>query len=119
MPSSSHVQIPDEVRVTAERSVMHAKETFSSYMKAAQGIASAIANQVTLNQGAALDISKKAMRLAERNVSSSFEFAQKLIQARDIQEVVKMQTEFVHSQMQIINEQLADLGQSHAQSIEK
>ncbi len=38
-------------------------------------------------------------------------FAQK-IQAKDIQELVRMQTEFVQSQMQVLSEQVKDLGET-------
>jgi hypothetical protein len=50
------------------------------------------------------------MHFAERNVLSAFEFAQKLLQTNDIQELVRIQTEFVQSQMRVLAEQVKDLG---------
>jgi phasin family protein len=52
------------------------------------------------------------MTFAERNVLSAFEFAQKIVQARDIQELIRMQTEFVQSQIQVLSEQVKDLGET-------
>ena len=67
--------------------------------------------RVTASQLGTLDISKKAMSFAERNVLSAFEFAQKVVQTKDTQELVRMQTEFVQSQMQALSEQVKDLGE--------
>jgi hypothetical protein len=61
-----------------------------------------------VSQGSALDISKKAMSFAERNILSAFEFAEKVVQATDIQEMVRMQSLFVLSQMQALTEQAKD-----------
>ena len=60
----------------------------------------------------ALDISKKAMTFAERNVLSTFEFAQKIVQTKDIPQLVRMQTEFLQSQMQALGEQVNGLGET-------
>src|SRR5437764_1174931 len=56
------------------------------------------------------DVRKKAMTFAEQNVASSFEFARKLAQARDLEEVVRLQTEFAKTQMQVLGEQAKELG---------
>ncbi|MGZ8329909.1 MAG: phasin family protein [Rhodoplanes sp.] len=45
------------------------------------------------------------MTYAERNVANAFEFAQKLVQVKDVQDLVKLQTEFIQSQMQAMTEQ--------------
>ena len=60
----------------------------------------------------AQDIGNKAMHFAERNVVSAFELAEKLLQAKDIQEVVRIQTEFVQSQMKVLAEQVKDFGET-------
>jgi len=50
------------------------------------------------------------MSFAEQNVANSFEFAQKLMRAKDIQEVMALQQEFLQSQMKVMSEQAKDLG---------
>jgi hypothetical protein len=52
------------------------------------------------------------MKFAQRNVLSAFDFAQKIVQARDIEEVIRMQTEFVQWQVQVLSEQVKDLGEA-------
>jgi phasin len=105
-------EIPNEMRAVAERSVEQAKLAFNNYMQAAQEAVSTLEERVKASQVGAQGISKKAMNYAERNVLSAFEFAQKIVQAKDIQEFIRMQTEFVQSQMQVLTEQVKDLGES-------
>jgi phasin len=105
-------EIPNEMRAVAERSVEQAKLAFNNYMQAAQEAVSTFEERVKAGQFGAQGISKKAMTFAERNVLSAFEFAQKIVQAKDIQELVRMQTEFVQSQMQVLSEQVKDLGET-------
>ena len=109
-------EIPAEMRAVAERSVEQAKHAFNNYMQAAQEAVSSFEERVKASQVGAQGISKKAMNFAERNVISAFDFAQKVVQAKDIQELVKMQTEFVQTQMQVLSEQLKDLGESATRS---
>ena len=79
--------IPDELRAVAERRVEHAKGAFADFMRAAQGVVSALEDRVTARQASAHEIGNKAISFAERNVSSAFDFAQKILQAKDFQEL--------------------------------
>ena len=104
-------EIPNEMLAVAERSVQQAKVAFQQLVQAAQAAVSPLEERVTASQCGALDTSKKVMTFAERNVLSAFEFAQKIIQTKDIQKLVRMQTEFLQSQMQALGEQVKDLGE--------
>ena len=104
------LDIPNEMRVVAERSVDQAKSAFTGYMRAAEEAVSTLEDRVKASQVGAQDIGNEAMHFAERYVVSAFELAQKLLQAKDIQELVRIQTEFVQSQMRVLAEQVKDLG---------
>ena len=109
-------EIPNEMRASAERNVEQAKLVFNNFMQAAQEAVSNLEKRVEASQGGALDISKKAMSFAERNILSAFEFAEKIVQTKDIQEMVRMQSLFVQSQMQALTEQVKDLGETVSKS---
>ena len=67
----------------------------------------------------AKDASERAMSYAERNVESAFDFAQKLVHASSVQEVMRLQGEFVQAQMEALTEQARDVaaqGQGERQS---
>ena len=63
-----------------------------------------------LAQSNAKDMGQKAMGFAEQNIANSFEYAQKLVRAKDIQEVMALQQEYLQSQMKAMSEQAKDLG---------
>jgi phasin len=100
------------MRAMAERSVEQAKLAFNNYIQAAQEAVSTFEQWGKASQVGAQGISKKAISYAERNVLSAFEFAQKIVQVKDIQELVRMQTEFVQSQIQVLSEQVKDMGET-------
>ncbi len=109
-------EVPNEMRAVAERSVQQAKLAFNNYLQATQETVSTLEERVTANRAGAQDISKKAMTFAERNVLSAFEFAQRIVQAKDIQDLVRILTEFLQSQMQVLSEQLKELGDTAAKT---
>ena len=51
-------------------------------------------------------------KYAGRNVANAVAFAQKLVQVKDVQELVKVQTEFFKSQMEAVAEQAAVVRES-------
>ncbi len=105
-------EIPREMRTLAEQSVEQARKAFDGFITAAQKTASSIEGQASVAQASAKDIRQKAMTFAEKNVATSFEFAQKLVRAKDLEEMTRLQTEFMQHQMQTLAEQAQELGQT-------
>jgi phasin len=110
--ATGNFEVPREMRTFAEQSVEQARKAFDSFMTAAQKAASSIEGQASAAQTGAKDMRQKAMTFAEKNVATSFDFAQKLVHARDIEEVTRLQAEFVQRQMQVLTEQAQELGQT-------
>ena len=98
----------------AERSDEQPKLTFTDYNQAAQDAVSTFDQWIEASQVGAQGISKKAMKFAQRNVLSAFDFAQKIVQVKDIDELKQAQTEFVQWQIQVLSEQVKDLGEAVA-----
>ena len=61
---------------------------------------------------AANELSNKVLIHAERYVANAFEFAQKLVQIKDVQDLAKLQMEFIQAQMQAMTEQAKDLSET-------
>ena len=53
---------------------------------------------------------------ATQNITATFAFVQKLSQAKNFQEVVKIQTEFMETQMNSFNEQAKILGEIYTKA---
>jgi phasin family protein len=62
------------------------------------------------------DLNKKIQSYAGKNLASTFEFAQKLTKAKDLQELVHIQSEFMQTQLKALNEQAKDLGETATQA---
>ena len=109
-------EIPLEMRAIAEKSVDQAKKAFESYMDAAAKAVNAAESSAGTMQESAREMGRKALGFAEDNVSASFEFAEKLVRARDPQEVMRLQAEFAQAQMRVLSEQAKALGESAAKA---
>jgi phasin len=106
----SSFEIPAEMRRLAETSVAQAKQAFDGFISAAQQAVSRVETQTAAAQAGATDMSRKAMAFASQNMAASFAFAQRLAQARDVEEVMRLQADFLRSQMQTYAEQARELG---------
>jgi phasin len=106
---SANFEIPAEMRAFAEKSVEQAKQAFDTFISAAQQAVNAAENQVASARTGAKEAGELAMRFAERNVASSFEFAQRLLHAKDFKEVTALQAEYVKSQIAALTEQAKEL----------
>jgi phasin len=112
MAASERFEIPPEMRAFAERSVEQARQAFEGFISAAHRAVSAFEDQAATAHKGAKDVTEKAMTLAEHNIASSFEFAQKLVRAQNVEEVMKLQTDYIRTQMQALTEQAKDLGET-------
>jgi len=112
MAASTNFEFPAEMHAFAERSVEETRKAFDNFVSAARQAVSAAETQATSARSGAKDVGEAAMRFAERNILASFEFAQKLVQARDVEEVMRLQSDFVKTQMQAFADQAKELSQT-------
>ena len=107
--ASANFEIPAEMRNFAEKSMEQAKQAFDTFISAAQQAANTVENQATSARTGAKEASELAVRFAERNVASSFEFAQRLLHAKDFKEVTELQAAYVKSQIAALTDQAKEL----------
>jgi phasin len=103
-------EVPSEMRDFAEKSVEQARKAFEGFIGAAQKAAGAMEAAPFPLPGPMKDLGTKAMGFAENNVKAAFDLAQKLVHAKDMQEVLVLQSEYVRAQMAAIQEQARELG---------
>jgi phasin len=108
--------VPTQMRQFAEQSVEQAKKAVDGFLTAAQKTATTLETQANTAQSGAKDVREKVMGFAEENINNSFAFAQRLVRAKDIQEVMALQQEFLKQQMQQMQSQAKDLGASAVQA---
>ena len=86
--------IPSQIIDLAEKNVEQARGAFLGFIGAAQKATDAAETLPS----SAKDAMTKAMSFAENNVNAAFDLAQKLVRAKDVSEVLALQSEFAKSQ---------------------
>jgi phasin len=104
-------EIPKEVRSMAEASFDQARKGFEKFLAGAQATAGAIEERNETVRAGAKDIGAKAVSYAEKNVQASLDYAQSLLQARDLTEIMKLHSEYVQAQMRSLTEQASEMSQ--------
>jgi len=61
-------------------------------------------------------LNKALLKYAEQNINAAFTFAQQLSQAKNVQDVAKIQTEFMQTQFNAFSEQAKDLGVAYMET---
>jgi phasin len=107
-------EVPPQMREFADKSMEQAKQAFDSFVAAAQHAVKTAETQAASTQTGAKEVGALAMRYAERNMNTSFDFAQKLLQAKDSGEVMALHRDYVSGQMAALTEQAKELGKQAA-----
>ena len=102
-------EMPKEMRSMAEASVEQARKTFEKFLESAEATAGSIEERGATVRAGAKDVSAKAFANAEKNVQASLDYAQSLLQAKDLPDVMRLHSEFVQAQMRALAEQWARL----------
>jgi len=103
---STHFDIPADMRALAEKSVEQAKQALDIFISAAQHAVSTAENQAA---SAKAEVGELAMGFAERNIVSSFEFVQKLLQVKEPKDVMALHSEYVNTQIATLTDQAKEL----------
>ena len=110
--------LPPEMRAFAEQGVQNAQKAFDQFMSATQRAVSAFEGQATSAHSNVRGLHHNVLDFSQRNIAAAFDFAQRLLHAKDGEEVVRLHAEFVKAQVQALTEQARELTQ-HAATASK
>ena len=85
------LEVPAELRDMAEKTVEQAEKAFGMFFDAAN-------KSIASSPAPGTDMAKQALSLTEQNMKAVFEHARKLVHATDLQEAMRIQSEFLKSQ---------------------
>jgi phasin len=111
MNENGHFEIPKEMRSMAEASFDQARQAFEKFLGSAQQAAGSLEERGATVRAGAKDIGTKAMSYAEKNVQASLDYAQSLLHAKDLTEIMRLHSEYVQAQMRSLAEQASEMGQ--------
>src|SRR6476646_10481611 len=92
------MEVPPQVRDFAVKSVDQAERAISSFMESASKSVAVVPNPMN-------DEAQQGLEITEKNLKAAFEHARKLMNAKDINEVMQLQTEYLRNQFGIATEQ--------------
>jgi phasin len=104
-------EIPKEMRAAAEASFDQARKAFEKFVSTAQATAGSLEERGATVRAGAKDIGAKAVAYAEKNVQASLDYAQSLLHAKDLPEIMRLHSEYVQAQMRSLAEQASEMGQ--------
>ena len=110
-PMRDSFEIPKEMRSMAEASFEQARKTFEKFLANAQATAGSLEERNAMVRAGAKDIGAKAVSFAEKNVQASLDYAQSLLHAKDLPEIMRLHSEYVQGQMRSLAEQASEMGQ--------
>lgn len=111
---SSRFEIPDTMRDFAEKSVDHARKAFDDFLGAAHKAVDTYETSAQAAQQSARTIGEEAIAFAEENMSATFEFAQRLVRAKTVEDLMRIQSDFIERQLAVLTEQAGKLSKAGA-----
>lgn len=117
MAAEKTFEIPEQIRTFAEKSVEQAKKAVDDFISATHKAVEKVESSSAEVQTGALDLNKKVLSLAEENLSVAFEHAQKLIKAKNPQEILALQGEYLKAQAASFGEQVRQIGDAAAKTV--
>jgi len=110
MSTTPQFEIPTDMRTITEKSMQQVRAAISGYLQFFQrGIPSTVLGSS--------ELSDKVFGYTERNVANAFEFAQRFVQVRTLQDIVMLQTEFIRAQTEAMIEQAKDLTETATKAV--
>jgi hypothetical protein len=100
----------DKMREMAQTTLDKAKDAVSKYMAETQKMREKADSGVRATYSSVKEMNEKAAAYAEANVAAGFELAQKLLRAKDPQEMGTIYQNHLNEQMEKLNAQFREFG---------
>ena len=121
MANNQPFEIPQQFRDMAEKNVEQASAAYGQFMNAMTQAMSMWWGALPPNEMTSgfKTVQDRAVRFAKQNADAGFALASSLTNAKDVQDVIALQTQFAQSQMQTYAQQAQELGRLMADAVKK
>jgi phasin len=110
-------QAMEEGKKATQQGLEQGKKAFESFIGSVQQATNTFQKQAGAAQTSAKDLGQKVMTFTERNIETTLEFGQRLLQAKDVSEVLKLQAEYVSTQTEALTQQAKELAEATSQAV--
>jgi hypothetical protein len=118
MAQDQKFEIPQELRQLAEENVDRARQLYLRFM---DGVGQAMAAWSSASSEALApgfqEVQERAVKLAHENADAAFDLAKNLAQAKNLHELIDLQTRYVQSQMKWYADQTQEFGRLMAKAV--
>ena len=118
MSQDQPFEIPQELRQLAEENVERARQLYLQFM---DGVGRAMATWSAASSDVITpgfhEVQERAVKLANENADAAFTLAKEVAKAKDLQELLSLQTRYVQSQMKWYADQTQEFGRLMARAL--
>ena len=100
-------EVPGQAREFMEKSIDQARSAFEAFTGAAE---KAVSSFELALPAPAKDVNSKIFACAQANIEATFDFAKKLAQAKDPQEIMRLHADFAKAQAETLQKQATEVG---------
>jgi len=111
-------EIPQELRQLAEENVERARQLYLQFMDGVeQTMAAWSAPRSNVIKPSFDEVRERATKFTKENAEAAFKLAKEVANAKDLQELLSLQSRYVQSQMQWYADQTQDFGKLMAKAL--
>ena len=110
MPEKQDFQIPQELREFAEKNIEQARAAYGQLTEAMTQAVRAWSAPSTVMASEFKVVQERAIQFAKENADAGFALAGELAKAKDLQDILRLQSNFAQTQMQSYARQAQELG---------
>ena len=118
MPQEQKFEVPQELRHLAEENVERARQLYLQFM---DGVGQAIATWSSASSEVIApgfrEVQERAVKFANENADAAFKLAKDVAHAKDLHELIDLQTRYVQSQMKWYADQTQEFGRLMARAL--
>jgi phasin len=110
MPEEQAFPIPQHLRELAEKNIEQARAAYGQLTEAMTQAVRAWSAPSTVMASGFKVVQERAIQFAKENADAGFALARELAKAKDLQDILRLQSNFAQSQMQSYARQAQELG---------
>jgi hypothetical protein len=118
MSQEQKFEVPQELRHLADENVERARQLYVQFM---DWVGQAMATWSSASSGIIVpglhEVQERAVKLANENADAAFKLAKDVAQAKDLQELIDLQTRYAQSQMKWFAYQTQEFGRLMAKAL--
>ena len=118
--SQSPFEIPAELRELTEKNIEQASAAYEHFMDFLMQSMNAWSGAASDSKSSGFEgLQNRAVEFAKENAERSFKLAKEVARAKDIQEILALQSKFAQTQMQTYTHQVQELSQLMSEAMSK